>query len=40
MIVDFNLTTSSQSGPGSNGNKGVLNIPQSSKAETSLADAV
>ena len=40
MIEQFYLTltsttTPSQSGPGSNGNKEVLNIPQSSRTETS-----
>ena len=30
----------SQSGPGSNGNEGVLHIPESSKAEASPSDTV
>ena len=33
-------TTSSQSGPGSNGNEGVFHIPQSSRTETSLSDGL
>ena len=31
----FGATTTGQSGPGSNGNEGVLNVPQSSKTRAS-----
>ena len=34
------ITTLSQSEPGSNGNEGVLHIPQNSKTRASLSDAV
>ena len=44
MIKQFYLTHSTtnldQSGPGSNGNKGVLHIPQSSRIEASPSNAV
>ena len=33
-------TTPGQSGPGSNGNEGVLHIPQGSRTGTSPPDAV
>ena len=35
-----NSTTLSQSGPGSNGNEGVLHIPQSSRTGASPSDAI
>ena len=33
-------TTSGQSGPGMNGNEGVLHIPQGSRTRTSPLDAI
>ena len=32
------ITTPSQNAPGSNGNEGVLHIPQITEAESSLSD--
>ena len=40
LFGQFYLTTSNQSGPGSNGNERVLHIPQSSRTEASPTDAV